>query len=89
MPIVPVVLPVELWPTRASSVEGVVASVNVSPGDTVRAGDVVVEVEVEKAILAVESPYDGRVAKVLVSRGQKVRPGDPLILLEVPGEGGQ
>ncbi len=77
--IVTVTLSRELWPSRASQVEGVIAEVHVSPGDTVGEGDILVEVEVEKAILAIESPVAGIVSRVHVTKGEKVRPGQPLV----------
>ncbi len=82
-----VVVKADLWPSR-SDWEGVVASVNVAPGDGVREGDVLVEVEVEKAIIEVESPVNGVVEEVYVSRGDRVTRGMPLVAIRPEGAGG-
>jgi len=75
----------DLWPSRSESAQGRVVAVHVSRGDTVRAGDVLVEVELDKAVIEVESPVDGIVVEVHVSPGDAVRPGDPLVTIETPG----
>ena len=75
-------VPGDLWPSRGDW-EGVVVEVHVSPGDRVVEGQVLVEVEIEKAVLEIESPVAGRVVGVHVSRGDRVAPGDPLVDLVV------
>jgi pyruvate/2-oxoglutarate dehydrogenase complex dihydrolipoamide acyltransferase (E2) component len=81
---VPVYLPSELWQSRSQQIEAKVISVSVKPGDNVKIGDVIAEVEVDKAILAIESHVEGVVVEVHVAPGDTVRPGDPLITVEVP-----
>ena len=79
----------ELW--SGKPVTGRVVEVHVSPGDSVSPGDTLVEVEVDKAVILVESHVAGRVAEVHVSQGDTVRPGDPLVSIEAPegvGAGG-
>ncbi len=83
-----IVVRMDLWASRGDW-EGIVASVNVSPGDRVREGDVLVEVEFEKAIVEVESPVDGVVAKVYVSRGDLVTRGTPLVAIRPEGASGE
>jgi len=82
-----VIVRADLWPSRGDW-EGIVASVNVSPGDRVRVGDVLVEVEVEKAVVEIESPVDGVVAEVYVSRGDRVNRGTPLVAIRPEGASG-
>ena len=77
-------LPRELWSTR--NVEVIVVAVHVRPGDVVREGQVLVEVEGDKAVIEIESHVSGRVAEVYVKPGDKVSPGQPLVAIEV-GEG--
>lgn len=72
----------ELWPSRRDSVEARVVAVHVVPGQAVRPGDLLVEVEVDKAVIAVESHIAGRVVEVHVRPGDTIRPGDPLVTIE-------
>lgn len=59
-----------------------VAEVHVSPGDVIAAGDVVMEVETEKAAVDIECPHAGRVAKVHVQAGDTVSVGGILLTIE-------
>ncbi len=79
-------VPEELWPRRGGW-RGKVVSVLKRPGDSVSLGEPVAEVEIEKAVLVIESPYNGVVREVLVSEGSTVEPGSPLMRVEVVGEG--
>ncbi len=79
-------VPEELWPRRGEW-RGRVVSVFKRPGDRVSRGEPVVEVEIEKAVLVIESPYDGVVSEVLVSQGSLVEPGSELMRVDVIGEG--
>jgi len=49
--------------------EGKLARWHVKAGDTVRSGDVVAEIETDKATMEVEAPEDGRIEKLLVAQG--------------------
>lgn len=81
--LVEVRVPEDLWP-RSSGWRGRVVGVRVSPGDRVREGDVVAEVEIEKAVLEIESPVSGVVVEVRVGVGDEVGPGDVLAVVR-PG----
>ena len=59
-----------------------VTTINVSPGQTVKAGDTLVVLEAMKMELAVSAPHDGRVTAVSCRVGELVQPGVPLIQLE-------
>ncbi len=43
---------------------------NVKEGDSVKKGDVIVEVESEKASVGVESEYDGVITKIIHKEGE-------------------
>jgi len=43
---------------------------NVKEGDKVKKGDVVVEIESEKASVGVEAEYDGIITKILAKEGE-------------------
>ncbi len=76
------VLEVKL-PALADGVEaGDILNVLVKEGDVIQADDPIVELESEKATVAVPSPEAGRVMRVLVKAGDKVRVGETLIWLE-------
>ena len=44
----------------------------VKEGDTVKKGDVIFEVETDKAVLEVESQFEGTILKILVPAGKEV-----------------
>jgi len=56
------------------------------PGDTVKRGEEIAEVESEKATLSLESPANGVVLKILAVEGQRVRTGELLAVIGKPGE---
>ncbi len=64
---------------------GDVASIMVAAGDTIEAGQIVMEVETDKAVLPIECPHAGTVSQVLVKKGQTIKPGAPLLSIEPSG----
>lgn len=64
---------------------GDVASIMVAAGDTIEAGQIVMEVETDKAVLNIECPHAGTVSQVLVKKGQTIKPGAPLLSIEPSG----
>ena len=60
---------------------GTILSVNVSAGQSVRKGDVLVVLEAMKMENEIMAPRDGVVASVLVTKGASVNSGDALIAL--------
>lgn len=58
--------------------EGTIVNVMISEGDTVEKGDVIFEVETDKATLEMESPVAGVVGKVLVSADETLEVNAPL-----------
>lgn len=56
------------------------------PGDPVRRGEIIAEVETEKGVIDVESFNTGVVEKVLVKPGEKTPVGTPLAVIRVEGE---
>src|SRR5712691_11605975 len=57
------------------------------PGDSVKAGDVIAEIESDKATIEVESTASGTLLKTLVQPGQMVQVGAPIA--EISAEGGE
>jgi pyruvate dehydrogenase E2 component (dihydrolipoamide acetyltransferase) len=73
-----------LMPTLSEDVEeGVLVAWFVLPGGSVRAGELVAEVQVEKVSEEVRAPADGVLAEALVAPGEVVRQGAPIAVLEV------
>jgi biotin carboxyl carrier protein len=81
--VVEVRVPEELWPRRGGW-RGRVVSVRRGVGEKVRRGEVIAEVEIEKAILEIEAPVDGVVVKV-AEPGSEVGPGSVVAVLRTAG----
>ena len=59
--------------------EGEVLSVRVAVGDKVKEGDIILEVETDKAAVEIPSPYTGVVEEVLVKPGDTVKVGQVMM----------
>ncbi|WP_221794567.1 pyruvate dehydrogenase complex dihydrolipoamide acetyltransferase [Aquisediminimonas sediminicola] len=67
--------------------EGTLAKWLVKEGDTVRAGDVLAEIETDKATMEFETVDDGVVKSILIAAGTEgVKVGTPIALIEIEGE---
>jgi len=62
--------------------EGAVATWRKQPGDTVAVGDVLVEIETDKAVMEYEAFQSGTLAKILVAEGYNAEIGAPIALLD-------
>jgi biotin carboxyl carrier protein len=59
--------------------QGTILSVDVAPGDHVKAGDNLVVIEAMKMENEIVAPHDGEIAKVHVDKGVVVSSGDLLV----------
>src|SRR5947208_6203523 len=59
-----------------------IAEIKVKAGDILTAGQVVMDLETEKAVVELECPHAGEVAKVFVTAGQTVAIGTPLLSID-------
>lgn len=66
--------------------EGVLAQWLKDEGDSVEEGDVLAEVETDKATMEMESFFSGTVLKLLAADGATVKVGDPLVIIGEEGE---
>lgn len=66
--------------------EGVVASILVKEGDKVKSGDLLAEIETDKATMEWESFVEGEVLYIGVSEGDGVPVNDPVLILGKKGE---
>jgi len=62
--------------------EGAINTWRKQPGDTVTAGDTLVEIETDKAVMEYEAYQSGTLAKILVPEGQTVDIGTPIALID-------
>ena len=62
--------------------EAEVVAWHVAPGDTVELNQVLVEVETEKAVVELPSPFAGTVVELFAGAGDTVEVGTPLISIE-------
>ena len=51
-------------------------------GDSVRAGELVVEIETDKAVVEVEAPCSGRLMQLLAQEGEVVKMGQQIAVIE-------
>src|SRR3954465_4257322 len=83
-------MPVELkMPALSPTMEeGTLAKWLVKEGDDVKSGDILAEIETDKATMEFEAVDEGKIAKILVPEGTDgVRVGHPIALLAGDGEG--
>lgn len=66
--------------------EGVIAKWNVKEGDKVSAGDIIAEVETDKATMDVEVFDDGTILKIMVAEGDAVPLGGIMAVIGEKGE---
>src|SRR2546428_8529225 len=66
--------------------EGTLVSWKKKKGDKVSAGDVIAEIETDKATMEWESPEDGTLTEIYVEEGGKVNVGDKIAFIGGEGE---
>jgi len=67
--------------------EGTLAKWLVAEGDDVRSGDVIAEIETDKATMEVEAIEDGKMGKIFIAAGtQNVKVNEPIAVLLEDGE---
>ncbi len=77
------VLMIALSPTMSS---GLIARWHKAEGDRVEIGDIICEVETDKATMDYESTQEGIILKQLVKEGQKAGIGEAIAIIGEPGE---
>ena len=66
--------------------EGTLVRWVIGEGETVKKGDILAEIETDKATVEVESSFSGIVGRQLVSQGSSIPVGDPIAIITAPGE---
>src|ERR1017187_5552956 len=64
---------------------GTVVSIFVKPGDQVKEGQTILELENEKAVAPIPASASGRVAKLYVKEGDKISAGQSILVLADDG----
>src|SRR5438045_9151033 len=82
-------MPIELkMPALSPTMEeGTLAKWLVKEGDEVKSGDILAEIETDKATMEFEAVDEGKIARILVPEGTDgVKVGQPIALLAADGE---
>jgi len=84
-------MPVQITMPRLSDTmqSGTIVRWNVKEGDSVASGDVVADVETDKATMEMPVYDDGVISKIMVAAGQQVPVGTPIAIIAVDGDDGQ
>lgn len=77
---------VEMPKLSDTMTEGTLVKWRKAVGDTVNAGDIIAEVETDKAVMELEAFDDGTLKEIYVNEGGKARIGEKLALLLAAGE---
>jgi len=62
-----------------------IADISVKEGDTISNGQVVMELETDKAVVELPSSVAGKITKLLVKTGESIKPGQVLLIVEGVG----
>lgn len=65
--------------------EGTVIALVVAVGDKVEADQTLLEMETDKAVVAIPSPFDGTISEIRIAEGDTIKVGAAIMLLEVSG----
>ncbi len=76
-----------IMPSLAAGMEeGQIAKWHKTAGDPITKGDVLVEIETDKAVMEVEAELDGVLATILVDEGDIAQVNDPIAELQGDGD---
>lgn len=62
-----------------------IADISVKEGDTIASGQILMELETDKAVVELPSTVAGKITKLLVKAGETVKPGQVLLVVEGAG----
>ena len=65
---------------------GLVVSINVAVGDQVEDDQTLLELETDKAVVAIPSPFAGTIKEIRIAEGDKVAVGATIMLLDAAGD---
>jgi len=67
----------------AEATTGKIAAWLRTVGETIAVGDIIAELETEKATVEFEAPVAGRIVEIVQAEGMNVKIGDVVVILEV------
>ena len=81
-------MPINITMPRLSDTmeQGTVVKWHVSTGDSVSPGDVIADIETDKATMELEAFDEGTVAKLAIDEGQTINVGETIVVLAEEGE---
>ena len=81
-------MPIDVTMPRLSDTmeQGTVVKWNVKEGDSVSVGDVLADIETDKATMELEAFDEGTVAKIIVAEGESIGVGQTIVVLAEEGE---
>lgn len=62
-----------------------VADIMIAEGDTITAGQIIMELETDKAVMELPCPHAGKITKLLVKPGDTIKTGQPILTIETVG----
>lgn len=62
-----------------------VADIMIAEGDTITAGQIIMELETDKAVMELPCPHAGKITKLLVKPGDTIKTGQPILTIEAVG----
>ena len=71
---------------RPGMKSGVLCGFLKSPGDSVKKGEAIFEIETDKVVSQIEATEDGVIAELTVEEGDEVSVGDTVAILETAAE---
>ncbi|MHC4989210.1 MAG: lipoyl domain-containing protein, partial [Planctomycetota bacterium] len=75
------VIPILMPQAGQSMEEGTILSWKIKPGDTIEVGQVIMEIETDKATMEVEAPDAGRVARIIANEGDIIEVKKPVAFI--------
>ncbi|MHC4855512.1 MAG: 2-oxo acid dehydrogenase subunit E2 [Planctomycetota bacterium] len=75
------VIPILMPQAGQSMEEGTILSWKIKPGDTIEVGQVIMEIETDKATMEVEAPDAGRVARIIAAEGDIIEVKKPVAFI--------
>ncbi|MDR2156925.1 MAG: 2-oxo acid dehydrogenase subunit E2 [Clostridiales Family XIII bacterium] len=79
-------VPVKIPKHGLNMTKGLIVDIFVKPGDDVNVGDVLFQLETDKAVIDVESEYKGAVAEITAAVGEELPVGAPIVTLRTEDE---
>lgn len=74
---------------RPEMKSGILCAWRCAPGDKIKAGDVVFEVETDKVVSEIEAEHDMTIVSLSADEGDEVKPDEVIALAEIAEDSGK